>query len=282
MAGFNLDRNRPADWTTDPVVPAPTEQVRAAVQPGGVREGFQRLYSLIWSKLRGQVTYGALQIEVGGGDGSPPFPPLTATEGLRVVLRREVLAPRIFLNYDSATGLRVYGETLLSGFDQAGALFVRTYASQARVVVDQGSVQFQQQPPAATNLAARNTLVQELCPRAWGSVTIAWDNAGARTVTLTDAVGIDSVAVVLNGGVGMLRVFWAQNFLNTAYVVQHEGATLGGGGEAKMQLTAAKAVNYCDISMIDLSTAPPSFFNINGAITNKTVRYGFTTFGRHP
>ena len=95
--GFLLDRNKPADWTKDPTVPAPVEPVKAAAQPGAVREGFQTLYSLIWSKLRGQVTYGAMQIEVGGGDGSVPFPALTATEGLRVVLRREQHRRRVRL-----------------------------------------------------------------------------------------------------------------------------------------------------------------------------------------
>ncbi len=277
--GFLLDRNKPADWTKDPTVPAPVEPVKAAAQPGAVREGFQTLYSLIWSKLRGQVTYGAMQIEVGGGDGSVPFPALTATEGLRVVLRREQQSPRIFLSYDLLTGLRVYGETLLSGFDQTGNLFVRAYANNARVVVDQSSVQFLQQGGAGPGDKVKNALVQELCPRAWGTISIVWDGGGTRTLTIVDGFGISSVSVQKPGLVGFLRVSWGQAMASTSYVVSHEGVTNGSGGEPRLPMTLAKTTGYADIAIMSLSN-PPTYFDIDAPHTNVTVLYGFVVFGR--
>lgn len=79
-------------------------------------------------------------------------------------------------------------------------------------------VRFQNPAGDASTTARANTLVPRNVPKAWAYITIT-DDAGAGDVVVVDGFNVASVDCADFPASGWLKVTWAQDFLDTNYIV---------------------------------------------------------------
>lgn len=258
--GFLLDRNLLADWTKDPTVPAPVEPVKAAAQPGAVREGFQGMYSRIFDMLRGRVNFQSLWVTPTKAAGAPIQTvngiQIDFTGGRFLGLTAEQTEPQVRV-FGGNANTSVNHDSLDSSWGLTGsAAGVGFKSGAASTRLDSKRLFFTGVPAAATTDAVDNSLHPETLPKGWVNLFLQVA-AGVPTVTVNAGINIASAAVVDVAGVKYLRITWAKALASLNYAIAWEPRAIVGGGTYQ-PATAVKSSAYVDVTIINLATAPAS------------------------
>jgi len=274
--GFLLDRTLLADWTKDPTVPAPVEPVKAAAQPGAVREGFQGLYSRIFDVLRGRVNFQSIGVNPGKDAGGSNLPAngiqIEWTGGRFIGLTIENAEPAIRV-FGGTKNTSINDDSISSnwGFlaDVQGMLLTLLAAS-ARYAATGITYTGVANPGRTVNAA--NKIIPALACKAWGVILAANSAVGTQ-----DGEGGWTASVITNGaGVVRVRVTLAAPLLDANFKV--DVSPFGPVGAGTGDFTALEDSTTRTVSTFDL------VFKIAGVEREASnaggIGFQFSLFGR--
>lgn len=217
--GTPLNRNQPANWGTDPVVPNPLELVRAAALPGGVRPALQNLYSMSFDILRGVVSFNHLSIAAGSPEATAAVvPPAANDRGLKVVAvgggYMTFSAGGLVVSNAASSAQVVVSESQVGSITEGfrcdnNGFFITTLGLGTARYRPHGAFYVGVPNPGRTTNSA-NDLRPALGCKAWGLVLASGGAIGTQ-----DGEGGWTASIVAN----RVRITLAQALLDTVYVV---------------------------------------------------------------